>query len=294
MQTSNPDPATRWALGASLALLAATLVGLLLGWLAGTRSVGGLYITFVMPLLLGSLIGGAAAFPARRVGFGEARPLIAAAILGALVAFVGQHVFAFLNFMELLASQNTNDVLVNAVADPIAAGLMHLERATGESGYFAYLAFTAKMPMAHASPIGMLGRLELGVGGTIAVAAVELVLLAGTAAFSVMWRTRSLRPQRSKGPVGLAFAGCDEETLLTVGKALDAANPVAAAAALRAYQPVRPRFGLHWRSAGDGIDIYELGPDGRRGALRAQRVLGLAQTRSFRDAVEGRSAPESF
>lgn len=289
--TDSNNPSTRWALGASLALLAAALVGILLGWLAGTRSVGGLYVTFLMPLLLGSLIGGAAAFPARRVGFGEGRPLVAAVVLGAIVAFIGQHLFAFLNFMELLATQNANDVLVNSVADPIAAALMHIERATGEQGYFAYLAFTAKMPFAQASPVGLLGRFELGVGGTLAVAGVEFVLLAGTAVASVLWRTRSLRSP--KAPGGFAFAGCDAATLVGVGRALDLDEPDDAARLLRNVQPVRPQFALHWRSSGDGFDVWELGEQGRIGKRRAERVLGLEATRAFRASMEQQSSPAS-
>ncbi len=187
------DPATPWALGASLALLAAALTGLLLGWLSGVRGVHGIYLTFAMPVLIGSVIGMAAAIPARRLHFGEIRPLVAAVLLGAVICALAHHAFAFLSFAEAFATQNAADVMPNRVGDAVEAALLHFERATGESGWFAYLAFTAKMPAAQWSPVGLLGQLELGVGGTLAVAGGELLLLIAASVISVVFRTRAVR-----------------------------------------------------------------------------------------------------
>ena len=202
------DPATSWALGASLALLAAALTGLLLGWLSGVRGVHGVYLTFAMPILIGSVIGMAAAIPARALHFGERRPLVAAVLLGAIICALAHHAFAFLSFAEAFATQNADEVMPNKVGDAVEAALIHFERATGESGWFAYLAFTAKMPAAQWSPIGLMGQLELGVGGTLAVAAGELVLLIAASVTSVLFRTRALRralkgdPHPTAAPVG--------------------------------------------------------------------------------------------
>ncbi len=275
---SGDDATTRWALGASLALLAAALVGLLLGWLAGTRSIGGLYVTFLMPILLGSLIGGAAAFPARRLGFGHKRPLVAAALLGALIAFLAQHVFAFLRFAELLAQQNTSDVLVNDIADPVAAGLMHLERATGEEGWFAYLAFTSRPEVAQASPVGLLARVGLGQTGTLVVASVEFLLLSATAAISVLWRTRALRV------LPAPFAVCDDAGLLDAGRALDGGD-IPRAATILTTPPERATHALYWDEGGRAIAIHGLDDRGTPLTRRATRQLSPAAAEALARAI---------
>jgi hypothetical protein len=225
------DPATSWALGASLALLAAALTGLLLGWLSGVRGVHGVYITFAMPVLIGSLIGWAAAMPARRLRFTERRPLVAAAVLGAVLCALAHHAFAFLSFSEAFARANPSDVMVDSLSDPVAAAILFFERATGETGYFAYLAFTGTMPAAEWSPVGLLGRLELGVGGTLAAAGAELALLIASATLSALLRTRALRRAIQALPLA-PFALCDDAQLLALGDALDAGDQEAALRAI--------------------------------------------------------------
>lgn len=279
VKTAPPDPTTDWALGASLPLVGACLSGIALGWLAGTRSVGGLYITFLMPLLIGSLIGWATAFPARKMNFGHTRPLVAAALLGALVCFVGQQVFAFLNFAELLATQNAEGILANNLGDPIDAALIHIENATGETGYFAYLAFTAKMPAALASPVGLIGRLELGVGGTIAVGVIEFVLLGAAAAASTLWRTRDLREP------AVPAALCDDAQLLALAKALES-NDATEAAAILGRTPTAPSHAIFWLPQDAGIAVWALDSHARPARRRSTRQVAAATTRAIRDQLE--------
>jgi hypothetical protein len=249
------DPATSWALGASLALLAAALTGLLLGWLSGVRGVHGVYITFAMPVLIGSLIGMAAAIPARRLRFGERRPLVAAALLGAIICALGHHAFAFLSFAEAFARANAGDVMPDGVGDAVGAALVYFERATGETGWFAYLAFTAKLPAAQWSPVGLLGQLELGVGGTLATAAGELALLIGASVASVLLRTRALRAELAASPT--PFALCDDGQLVAFGAALDRGDLAAAATAIAA-PTAAPTYALCWASGG-GVSVHALG-----------------------------------
>ncbi len=264
------DPSTSWALGASLALLAAALTGLLLGWLSGVRGVHGVYITFAMPILIGSVIGLSAALPARKLRFGEPQPLVAAALLGAIICTLAHHAFAFLSFAEAFARANAADVMPDGIGDPVGAALVYFERATGETGWFAYLAFTAKMPAAQWSPIGLLGHLELGVGGTLAAAAGELALLIGASVASVLLRTRALRRELATPPT--PFALCDEAQLVAFGAAVEAGDLVAAAASLRA-PTTKPTHALCWSPG--GLSVHALSVPDRRPEPRprAHRAL---------------------
>lgn len=185
------DGATRWALGAGLALFMCAIAGIAFGWMLA-QLIGGMYITFLMPILVGILMGGAASVPAKLFGLRDTAPLITAVVMGALICFAGEHLFAFVRFAETFARENPDLVKPDHTSDPVAAAVTYLERATGEEGVWAYLRFVSDTQPTW-SPIGMLGRGGIGVGGTIAVAIGELVVLIATAIASVLLRTRALR-----------------------------------------------------------------------------------------------------
>lgn len=188
------EPLTARALGAGLGILATFLAAIAFAF-ALSRLVGGTYVTFAMPLIVGTLIAALGSYGPRRFSFAEPRPLVLMMVLGALVCWLGQHLFAYLRVADLVAAQ-----LGVSGPDAAAAGLAEMERATGESGFFAYLGFVSSGPGATLSPIGYLGRLELGAVGTALVALAELGLMALAGSLSLLYRTRALR-RPPGGPV---------------------------------------------------------------------------------------------
>ncbi len=196
------DGATRWALGAGLALFMCAIAGIAFGWMLA-QLIGGMYITFLMPMLVGILMGGAAAVPARLFGLRDKAPLITAVVMGALICFAGEQLFAFVRFAETFARENPECVTSELLNDPLAAAMTCVEQRTGEEGLGAYLRFVAVDQPAW-SPIGMLGRSGIGVAGTVVVAIGELAVLIATAIASVLLRTRALRrPVRAPASIHL-------------------------------------------------------------------------------------------
>jgi hypothetical protein len=116
-------------------------------------------------------------------------------LLGALVCWGGQHLLAFLRVVDVVAAEAGF-----VGADAAERALASIERVTSESGVWAYLTFVSSGSTAALSPIGLLGRLELGALGTILVAVGELGLLGVSAAYSLLYRTRAIR-QPPDGPV---------------------------------------------------------------------------------------------
>ncbi len=211
--TTPPPPserdATTRALGAGLGLLG-TFVGAIAFAFVMSRLVGGMYVTFVMPLFVGMLLAAFAAMGPKRFRFGDRKALIAMMIAGALVCWIGHHLLAYLRVIDITAG-----AVGAATAEEAAAALRTIENHTRQEGVLAYLSYVSSGPGAVYSPIGMAGRLEPGVVGTLLIMVTELALMAGTASWSLLYRTRHLR-REAPGPI----AWFDAQAAVAAGEKL--------------------------------------------------------------------------
>lgn len=215
------ESSTTRALGAGTGLLATFVAAIAFAFVL-SRLVGGTYVTFAMPIFAGTLIAALASIGPKRFGFGDRRTLVMMMVGGALVCWLGQHMLAYLRVIDIVAAQpflipsGATQVALTGV-DPAEIALRSLERATGESGFFAYLSFVSHSDGALLSPIGFLGRTEPGTVGTILIAIGELGLMALSASWSILYRTRHIR-RAAAGPI----AFFDEATASAVSVALQA------------------------------------------------------------------------
>jgi hypothetical protein len=244
------------------------------------------YVTFLMPVLAGFLLSAVGAIGPRRFGFSNPRALVMFMVVGSLIAWAGHHVFAYLRMVDFLASQA--DVGANA-ADPTAAALAWIAESTGETGFWGYLSFVSTGPAAAYSPVGLLGKSELGAWGTAIVAIVELVLMAGTASWTILFRTRGMRDELEARPLAYVDSGA----LAAAMKLVDERRFEAAGTALAAIDG-EPSHVLMLR---DGevtteISVHALDASGRPGARAAMKLVsreaGAELRRGF--AAAGRHA----
>lgn len=182
-----PDPPeVRYALGGGLMLLGAVFTAMAMAFVM-SRTVGGMYVTFLMPALVGWIIGGAMGWIAHRFGVRDRVPIVMTAVLAGLLAYFGYHALAYVQALDFLA-ENMLTMVERAAADPQAQVLAYLERMTGEQGIVAYLSFVSNAHGAQLSPLGLLGRSGLGVGATFALMLLEAALVVGAALFSALRR----------------------------------------------------------------------------------------------------------
>jgi len=219
---------TTRALGAATGLLATFIAAIAFAFVL-SRLVGGMYITFALPIFVGTLIAALASIGPRRFGFGDRRPLVMMMIGGALVCWLGQHMLAYLRVIDLVAAQSivmpaealsvagSNPVAPSEPSAPSERALRSLEQATGESGFFAYLSFVSDGDGASFSPIGVLGRTGPGPFGTGLIAVGELGLMAAAASWSILYRTRTTRR-----PIAGPIAYLDNATAVAASGALEA------------------------------------------------------------------------
>ncbi len=215
------ESATTRALGAGTGLLATFIAAIAFAFVL-SRLVGGTYVTFAMPIFAGTLIAALASIGPKRFGFGDRQTLVMMMVGGALVCWLGQHMLAYLRVIDIVAAQpfllpSGATQVTLAGGDPAEIALQSLERATGEAGFFAYLSFVSHSDGALLSPIGFLGRTEPGTVGTVLIALGELGLMALSAGWSILYRTRHIR-RAAAGPIAY----------------FDAASASAASAALHA------------------------------------------------------------
>jgi len=206
------ESSTTRALGAATGLLATFIAAIAFAFVT-SRLIGGTYITFAMPIFVGTLIAALASIGPKRFRFGDRKTLVMMMIGGAVVCWLGQHMLAFLRVIDIVAAQPGLVPTASGAGDAGELALRALENATGESGFAAYLSFVSQGPGAHLSPIGLLGRSEPGVFGTIAIAIGELGLIATAASWSILYRTRQLR----RAPAGpLAFFDATTATAASI------------------------------------------------------------------------------
>lgn len=232
-------------------------------------TIGGLYVPFVMPLVVGFLLGAIAAFISKRFDVVQRRPVILAAILGAIIAYVGYHVLAYLRTMDTLAAQwgvGTAD-----------AALALIEEQNGKSGFLAYFAFVSEGQAARLSPLGLLGRGDPGLTVSIIVSIVELALTIGATTVAMLWRTRATAPPKFYAPIDPdAFAA-----FKTALARLDWGDAGAALATTRGH--ASHAVIIEESSGATSIEAYVLDARGVMRERVERRMVGEAQAKQLND-----------
>ena len=282
-------PEVRYALGGGLMLLAGVFVAMAMAFLM-SRTVGGVYVTFVMPALVGWVIGGAMGWVAGRFGVRDRLPIVMTAVLAGLVAYGGYQALAYTQVLDFLA-QNSLTMVERAAADPQAQVLAKLEQLTHEQGVVAYLAFVSSATGADLSPLGLLGRSGLGLGATFALMLLEAAILIATALLSALRRVGPAPATATAAPRRHALlARLDDAAIVALMAEIEAGNFEGAAAVLAA-RPVGPAThaillehgpddGAPWKLA-----IRASADDGALGALRAERAVSSLQGQEMWDEM---------
>lgn len=277
---------TREMIGAALGMLATFTAAMFFAFFLPRLAF---YVTFLMPVLVGFLLSAVGAIGPRRFGFGNPKALVLFMVGGSLVAWAGHHVFAYLRMVDFLASQAD---VAGSAADPTAAALAWIAESTGESGFWGYLSFVSKGPAAAYSPVGLLGKTELGAWGTAIVAIVELVLMAGTASWTILFRTRALREELEARP--LAYV--EGDALAAAMRLVEERRFEAAGAALAGAEG-EPSHVLMLRD-GDvttELSVFALDASGRPGARVAVKLVsreaGAELRRGFSAGGRARTQP---
>lgn len=271
--------ATHYATGAALMLLAGVVSGLILAFVISGFHMG-LYVPLLMPAIIAWGVGSAVAFARTRSRVADPLPAIAAALLGALIAYGGYHVIVYGRVLSFLAA-NMTSLVDRAAGDPRAAVQQFFEETTGKSGLWAYLQFVSEGRGAKLSPLGLLGAAQLGTAATVIGIAVETcVAVAGAVAF-VAIRSGPLRlstlAEALEGPrVREIIARTDDATLAAAMHALDAGDFEAAGRVLR-NPTVEDTFAVAmvfnpYTADAYTMEIHDLTPAGL-GTLRAKREL---------------------
>jgi hypothetical protein len=271
--------ATRYATGAGLMLLAGVVSGLLLALVISGFHMR-FYIPLLMPAIIGWGVGSAVAFVRTKSRVPDALPALAAAVLGALIAYGGYHIIVYGRLLGFLA-ENMTSLVDRAAGDPRAAVQQFFEEKTGQTGIWAYLQFVSEGRGAKLSPLGFLGAAELGTAVTVIGVALETcIAVVGAIAF-VAIRSGPLRLNASAealegSRVREIIARTDDATLTAAMHALDAGDFEAAGRVLR-NPTVEDTFAVAmvfnpYTAEAYTMEIHELTPAGL-GTLRARREL---------------------
>lgn len=276
----------RYALGSALMLLAGVAAAIACAFLL-RMTYRGTYITFVMPAFAGWLVGAAVGSVGRRFAPTERTPAILAAVLGALIAFVGYQVLAYLDAVQFLVAKLATPV-DHLAAHPMDAVLAMLERETGRDGYFAYLGFVASEHGAALSPLGLLAKGGLGFGVTVALIVGEGALCVGASVLSTRRRLPS-RAVDADSRREVIIARTDEAGLIALMRRVDAGAWEEAGRGLAA----RPEAATHavlfdYEVVGGApyaLRIHPVGADESLGAAVAERRVPAPRARALWDAL---------
>lgn len=262
------DPTTRMALGNGLVLMASVFGGFALAY-ALSFTLGGIYVPFAMPVVVGFLLGAIGGVVGRRFDGLDRRAMILAGVLGAAIAYVGYHALAYLRVIDVCAAQWAAHLPPGVPAADATLAL--IEESTGREGFAAYLAFVSEGSGAALSPLGMLGRSEPGLGVTIAAAIGELLLAMVSAAYAMVWRTRAAAPASFTVAI-------DDRALSSLRDALVRLDWAAAGRAL-AMPGDEPRHVVTLTESGGvaRLEVRARGLDGRGKELEDQRTIGETQ-----------------
>lgn len=278
---------TREMIGAALGMLATFTAAMFFAFFLPRLAF---YVTFLMPVLVGFLLSAVGAIGPRRFGFGNPKALVLFMVGGSLVAWAGHHVFAYLRVVDGL---NAQLALALSRPDDGFAELEQLVRTINEGGFGAYLEFVSSGPAGETySPVGLLGKAELGAWGTAIVAIVELVLMAGTASWTILFRTRALREELEARP--LAYV--EGDALAAAMRLVEERRFEAAGAALAGAEG-EPSHVLMLRD-GDvttELSVFALDASGRPGARVAVKLVsreaGAELRRGFSAGGRARTQP---
>lgn len=284
-------PEVRYALGGGAMLLAGVCAALLMAFVM-SRTLGGLYVTFLMPALAGWLLGGAVGWVgARFLAGGDRLPMVLTVALTGALAYGGYHLLAYAQVVDLLV-ENLTSAIERAAANPSELVMRYLEQETGEEGVAAYLAFVSTMPGSELSPIGLIGRGGLGVGVTVVVCVVELAALIGAALVSAARRlggsTAVAAPTRASTRVTV-IARVDDDGVVALMKRVEAGEFDEAGRALAAptEAPTHAVVIEHVPGTSDPwtLSIRALGGDGELGPARAERKVSSFDGESLWDEL---------
>jgi hypothetical protein len=257
-----PDDQARLAQGLAAMLLVAVLLGGLFAFLT-MRLAAGPYVAFLVPAACAWAIGAGVGALGARLGVRQRREVALIAGLGALLLSGGYHVLVYLRVTGHLAEE---------------IGPEALERLAGEGGVVGYLRLVSQGVGAELSPLGLLGSLEPGVVGTVALALAEAALavtVAVVVALRKLDRGGDAPEPLAAGRVREAIARTDTETLLAAMQAMDRGDFESAGRVLRrpatreAHEVV-----LEFVPDSDApftLEIVDLRPGGHR--VRARREL---------------------
>lgn len=251
-----------------MVLLVSVLGSFVLAY-ALSLTIGGIYVPFVMPLVVGFLLGAIGGFIARRFELIPRRPVILAALLGAAIAYLGYHMLAYLRTMDVLAAQ-----WGLGAAD---AALAAIESEGFGSGFFGYLSFVSVGTATHYHPLGLLGRGEPSLTANVIVMVVELGLTMVSATFALLWRTRAAAAPKFYVPIDDAAF----QTFRTALQRLDWAGAGAALATSRG-EP-RHAVTLEEASGATRIEAFALDVHGVMREREEQRMVGEAQAKLLSD-----------
>ncbi len=224
MNASNHQAAqAKLAQGVAVALLAAVGAALLLAYLVH-RLHGGPYIPIVIPALCGAALGGLIAIVKARFRVTEARVGGLVCALAAFVFTLGFQALVYLRSLDVMGS------------DPQAAATLIAE-AGGGGGWWGFLTWTSTTDIgAELSPLGLVGRMKIGPAMTLAIIAVELLVVVGVAFRFERRKTRQLNlpatPAGSPPTRERIAEGIHPEALLAALQAVDSGDFEAAAQAL--------------------------------------------------------------
>ncbi len=229
------DPAPANPLAAGLMVLSAICLGLLVA-LAVRGFQGLVYVPLVMPAFMGWAIGLTLAQVRIRLDVSASRPVIGAAIIGALVAYGAYHLLVYVRVMDFMVA-NLTTFADRAASNPYREVQAMFEAQTGQHGFLAYLAFTGRPENARLFVMGLLAHLAPGaVGGSVAVA-LEAVIAAAAAVRVALGRSTEVDerhdPARSGPRVREVIARTDESTLAAAMEAIDRGDYGAAGRTLR-------------------------------------------------------------
>lgn len=196
-EVKQQDPAIDYALGTGLMLLGSVLAGSLMAFLL-SGMVGKTYVTFLMPLLAGWAIGAVVGLIARGFRVRDTGPVVATALLGAMVAYGAFHLITYTDIISQLATAIPPDVAAET-PNVSAEQLVHqqFEIATAKEGFWAYLAYTSTEAGSALSPLGLLAKGGIAYSTALIVLIAEAFICLGSAVAMALFRARR-RPKRKR------------------------------------------------------------------------------------------------
>lgn len=277
---SPPEP------GYLLSLLGALTASIGLAVLVARFHPGG-YVPLLMPVIIGWGVSTVVVWTERRArGYSDGRA-VAIVVVCSLLAYVGYHGIVYGRVVSYLG-EHVPSLLERAVSDPGVQIRHWLEERTGHEGLLAYLAFVSEGDGADLSPLGMLGRMNPGLMGTLLAMVTETLLVAGSSVLLLRVRCPA-PPVLQRNQVEEEIARVTEANLIPVLHAMDGQD-FERAGQLLAVQGAEPDFAVVLRYAPHGTDpwlveikaLERVGTDG----VRARRYVSSWDGQALLDELK--------